>query len=531
MRSTVKETPSMSKPLRGYEPPQLVQEHSGPTASFAYRDINVSTEGDRGYLDTVTTISRYTARNHWRWYDEIGEVHYGISRTAKVAGYARLLPQRVNMVGVVTDTKDEGTVAEIVAGIYGKFGGLRGLIERYFTLMKITGEGYLIRVVEGGVADGYWILSPDEIQGTTLPGGKIDTTKPIKWITAITTGRGEEASQFVREIQPEDFLGRIWNPSKRWVDMVDSPMSALSGQCEMLKTLTDGIMGRLRSRFALAGILLIPSEINDANIAGARPGEEHSDKVLSYLITLMTRNVMNHEDATAFIPALLKGPAVALEAVRHVILDTLLAETDIKLRGELIDRILDGLDVQKSQVKGGEGQNHWGSWSSAEDERRIAVQPDLEALMNALTRAILHKELQKRDWVAGKIAPWRVGFDLSEAAVKTNQAEDFRLGWDRGWLSAEAGRRTIGAKDSDKMGDEEYVRWVGRQLSDPYLATYGIDGKNGIKIDFDKVAVTQPKPGPDGEAGKSSGKVGPGTGSPGSPSGGDSDKGRSKRPG
>lgn len=512
--------------LTTYKPPADVVAPQRPATSFAYRPISLGDEGDRQYLATVTSISRYSARDNWYNYDNIGEVHYGITRSAKIAGYAKFFPERINARGQVIDQKDAGVLADIVDSIYGKFGGVRGLVERYYTLMKVPAEGFLIRVVEAGQPDGYWVLSPDEIDGATLPGGRVDTTKPLRWITASVTASDGERNQFMREIRPQDFLGRVWNPSKRWVDMVDSPMSALAGECRQLITLTDSVMGRLRSRFALAGVLLVPSEINDANIAGPRPGDEHMDKVLNYLITVMTRNVTQHDQALAHIPALLKGPAAALEAFRHVLLESSVEETDLQLRAELINRILDGLDVQKSQTTGNQDSNHWNSWSNAEDERRVAIQPDLEAFAHALTRAVLVPELVKRGWTANAIRGWRLGVDLSEASVKTNQAEDFRLAHDRGWISEQAGRRSVGAVETDKMSPEEYVRWVGVKTQDGYLATYGME-KQGIKIDLDKLKTAKP-PGPPGSP--AAGKAGPGVGSPGSPSSNDSDTPRSRRP-
>jgi hypothetical protein len=242
----------------------------------------------------------------------------------------------------------------------------------------------------------------------------------------------------------------------------------------------------------------------------------------------MTRNIMNHDDATAHIPAILKIPAAFVEGVKHIVFDTAIDERDLKLRGELIGRILTGLDVQKQQAQENETSNHWSSWSNSEDERRVAVQPKLESLCWALTRAVLHAELRQRGWIDAKISPWRVGFDLSEASVTINQAENFRLAHDRGWINEEAGRRSIGAKSTDAMSPEEKVRWAGEKLKDPYLALYGLDGKDGIKIDWSKVSATKQPPGPQPPG--QGGKAGPGVGSPGSPSSRDSDAPKSKEP-
>jgi hypothetical protein len=517
--------------LKTYVPPSTSPQMTAPRNQFAYRPININDPGDRNYLDTSIKVSRFSSRDAWDHYEKIGEVHYGIDRTAFVAGYARLFPQRVNARSEATDDRDQGVLADIVAGIYSPFGGTRALLERADTLMRVPGEGYLIRVRDGdNPPDGYWILSPDEIQSANLIDGKPEPGAPIKWMTATTTGTDGMENNFIREVRQEDFLGRIWNPSKRFVDMVNSPMAALRGECEELITLTDSIMGRLRSRFALAGLLLVPSEMNEVNIAGPTPTQEYSNKILSFLIAMMTRNVMNHDQAYAHIPGILMGPAAVLEQVRHLVLDTAIDEKDIQLRAELIGRILTGLDIQKAQAQDNENSNHCNAWANSEDERRIAVQPKLEALCWTFTRAILHKELKEKNWTPGKITPWRVWFDLSEASTQINQSENFRLAWEHGHVSDDAARRSIGATKTDAPSPEEKVRWAGWATKDPYLMTFGIDGKNGIQIDWDKVGAAKKPPGPD-SAGGAPGKVGPGSKPSGSPSSRDSDAPKSKEPG
>lgn len=515
--------------LRAYTPPAAIPEITAPASSFAYRPIDIADRADRDYLESVASMSRSSAGLSWRYYDTVGEVHYAISRSSRLAGYGQFYAERINTRGQAIDSKDQGVVADIVAGIYGRFGGVRGLIERYYTLMKIPAEGYLIRVREGGDVDGYWVLSPDEIEPASLVGGRPKLGEPVKWITASIPSTGGGNTNFTREVRPEDFIGRIWNPSKRYVDMVDSAMYAQHQLCEELVMLTDNIKGRLQQRFALAGLLLIPSEINDAQIAGPTPGEVHSDKVMNYLITIMTRNVMNHEHALAHIPAILKGPAEVLDKVRHVVMETLVHETEIAQRQELIGRILDGLEVSKSQSKDGEDQSHWGRWEASNDEIRVAVRPDLEAFCHTLTRAVLHAELKARNWEPGRIRGWRVGLDLTDAVSKTNQGEDFRLAFDRVWVSAEAGRKVIGAKPEDAPDEKEQIRIIGWKQGDPYLALYGL--KEAENIDWDKVGKGSSSTGPDPDSPADGGKVGPGVGDPGSPNDRDSDEKRSDRPG
>lgn len=515
--------------LKTYTPPPAPTKAAPSEVNFAERALNPGDDEDRGYLVGTSSMGKMSSERSWENYNRIGEVRYSIARSARIAGYAHLRAEYVSRTGEVESVAEKGVVADEVAMMYGKFGGTRGLVERFYTLMKVTAESYPIWVRENGMVDGMWFLSPHEIDGDSIIGGKVDTSRPVKWITGRFHDPTGGAQKFTRSVANKDWIGRIWVPSKQYTDEVDSPMTALNDQCEMLHTLTQSIMGRLRQRFALAGLLLIPNEISDAAINGpATPGQYSSDKVMNYLITIMTRNVANHETGMAQMPGILKGPADVLDKVRHIIIDTQIAETDIKLRAELINRILDGLDQQKQATTGGEDTNHWGMWAVSDEERRITVQPDLEAMCWGLTKMVLWRRLLERGWDPAKVRRWRVGYDLSQASVKTNVAEDARQAWDRGLVNGEFVRRSIGATEEDAMEPEEYVRWVGLQMKDPVLAAYGLEG---IEVATLPVRASSKTPGPSPDSPGDNPKVGPGVGDPGSPNDRDSDAPKSEEPG
>lgn len=514
--------------LRTFEPPRPATPVP-QSELFAQRALDITDDDDRGYLRGTTAMGAMSSEEGWKNYERIGEVRYAISRSARIAGYATLHAEYMSPGGdIVERVEERGVVAEEVAKMYGKFGGTRGLVERFYTCMKVPGEAYPIWVRERDMVDGMWMLSPSEIDQSSIESGRVTTARPIKWITGRMQS-AEGKTNFTRRVQPEDFIGRIWTPSKRYTDETDSPMLALNSQCEMLHTLTQSIMGRLRQRFALAGLLLIPNEINDAAVnTQVRPNVYSNDKVMNYLITIMTTNVANHELGMSQMPALLKGPQDALDKVRHILLDTSIADTDIRLRAELINRILDGLDQQKQAATGGTDTNHWGMWAVSDEERRITVQPDLESLCYALTKMVLWRRLKERGWTDGAIRRWRVGYDLSRAAVKTNVAEDARQAHDRGIVNADFVRRSIGATDDDAMDNDEYVRWVGNRMTDPVLATYGLEG---VEVATLPVRASESTPGPTADSPADEAPVGPGVGDPGSPNDRDSDAPRSEEPG
>jgi hypothetical protein len=508
--------------LKAYTPSVgTLAPHPNDANALAARSLNLVDAGsDRKYVHHLLGAGALVSHNAWKWYDEIGEVRYGISRSARIAGYGILQGARVSIAGMTLSKADAGVLAEEVAKIYSPYGSTRHLLERYYTLLKLPADMWLVRCRNGGGEDGYLVLSSDEIERDSL-----DSPGPIKWKTTMSSPDGGSTT-FEREIAREDFLGRVWNASARWIDIADSPMTGLATECEVLHLLTQTMKGRLMSRFAMAGILLLPQEMSDAAIAGPDPNKTlHTSKVLNYLITAWTRNMSNHDQSIATLPIALQGPAAVLDKVKHLMLDTAIDERDLKLRTELIGRILTGLDVQKNATQGVGDTNHWAAWAVSDEERRIAVQPDIDAFSWVLTRLILWPALRNRGWEEGKVRRVRVIADLSEAAVKTNQAEDFRLLRAEGGVSLEALRRVSGAKESDKPDNDEYVRWFGAKHADPYLAFYGLEG---IDVDYDKVGMlkrpTGPIPGPD-DADR-----GPGVGDPGSPDDRETDTPRTERP-
>jgi hypothetical protein len=189
-------------------------------------------------------------------------------------------------------------------------------------------------------------------------------------------------------------------------------------------------------------------------------------------------------------------------------------ETDLKLRSDLINQILDGLDQQRTQVQDS-STDRFSAWTRSDSERRITVQPIMEEMCHAVTRMILWRELSQRGWEPARIRPWRVWYDLSAAAVKANLADEARQAYDRGTVSAAYLRKATGATELDKMDPEEYVRWVGVKTQNPILMTYGIEG---IDVDWEEAGAwgNVSGPAPD-NAGESDPQSNPGQGDPGAP--------------
>jgi len=492
--------------------------------------VDLNNRDDQRYTRSTVAHSKSMGARPWDWFTKIGEVHYGISRSARVAGYAQLQCVELDDRGRIVKEIDSGLEAELVASIASPYGGVRGLIDRFYTLMKVPGDSWLLELTDSdGDIEGYHFASADELDVTSFSAFRPGAGR-LRLITLPATSGSPDGQRFVRELSPQNMLGRVWSPSRRYVDLPDSSLIALDSECEALHLLTETIKAKLKSRFALAGMFFIPDNVSTARIRGhsGQTGAQFTDDTLNYIVASMTRNVRNHGEASAYIPILLRGPGEAGKQIEHITVDREVFETDLALRAELIERIFQGLDVNQDTSKGSKEQSHWASWSASEDERRVAVQPDLETMCWALTRLILHRKLQAVDMPPEQILRRAVWFDMSKASVRANQQEDARQARDRGLISEEATRRMSGIEEKDQISEPERIRWIGHQVKNPMLMAYGL--KEADKIDWDKVAKFPTKTGPAPNSPADTPEAGPGEGDPGSPDDRETDTPRRNRP-
>lgn len=488
--------------------------------NFATHQVNLALPQDQVYLRSVVSHSKNTSIRAWQWAREIGEVHYALGRGRKIAGYARLNAYKLKADGTLGKIVTGGVAGGIAKQLTSVYGGRRGFNERYFQLQQVGGDAYLIRTRdEAGRVTGYDWLSAAEIDITNLPnlGDRERVLDPNQAVKRITLWGGANGNQET-DINAEDMLGRVWIPADQFVEQADSPMRALDTECEMLHILTQSIKGRILSRFAMNGILFFPTELNSVISAAPKgqPGQFHNDTVLNQILAAMTYAVTNPEDPKSRIPIMLTGHGDLGKQIQTIMVESKIDEVDVHLRAELIDRILMGLDVQPGQVKSSKETNHWQNWYQSDDERRVNVQPHLETECWALTRLVLYPAMIAAGKAPGEILNTVIGYDLTDANIKTNLAEDSRQLRDRGLTSDESTRRLSGLTEEDAPSEEEIVRMVGFKQGNPYLALYGL--KVHDQIDWKKVEeVAGTQPGPDALSPAPDSTVQPGKGNPGSP--------------
>lgn len=494
--------------------------------TFAAERFDLSQTREVKHLRSVLGLSVNGSRNPWKWYEGIGEVHYAVSRNAKVGGYSRLHIHKRNPDGSPGDIVEKGPMKELTERLQSPYGGRRGLIENWITLSKVPGDAYLIRCRDGedgtGDPDGYDFIAANQINldtvGTKAYNENGDMIfEPGQAFERILLPYGNNRSNMTtRRVLSEDFLGRVWRPSAHWPDMTDSPLGAAEDTCELLYYLTKSLKGKLLSRFAMNGILAISSQVTDIakGVPGANENPLLDNTVMAKIKRAIQYNIDHLDDAQGASPILAVVDDVE-KAFKHIIYDQKLEETDMALRGELLDRVIMALDVQTQTVRGVGDSNHWSAWAVSDDERRIAVQPDIETMCWALTRLVLHPELSAIPRFQNTASEYMIWYDATPANVKTNLAEDSRQLDDRGLIAPGATRRMSGVEERDAPSELEAIQWFGRKNKIPYLAFFQMNLAK--EIDWDQVVMPAPDPGPLADSPAGDPISGPGVGDPGSP--------------
>jgi hypothetical protein len=480
----------------------------GADEVVAAADFRWGRTTDRKWLAANIARTKSSGRQAWSDYERIGEVRKAISRAARIAGYAKLRVVRINADGTDGETIDTGEAADIVQTIYAPYGGVRGLVDRFFACMKVPGDSYLMRYkADDGKYDGYHFLSADEIDWPTIGEASFANmpSNDIKWVTLPSGGGGAMSDALARPVSGKDMLGRVWLPGRRWIDVPDSPLAALETECEVLWGLTEAMKANIYQRFILGGMMAFPSEIQTVRVA-----------------------------ETSRIPILISCKGENIEQIKMIFVDREIFETDLKLRAELIERILFGLDIQVQATKGNEDANHFSAWVQSDEEVRIAVQPDLDTMCWALTRLVLHRQLQESGRMPeADIANLRIAWDMSESATRTNKQEDSRQLWDRAAIGSAPMVRSAGfSPTDDKMSEAELIRWAGIKHDNAYLTLCDAQSFNDIDWEMAK-QFGGVKPGPSTGGEGDDPNAGPGVGDPGSPSKGERDRTKrtSKTPG
>lgn len=481
----------------------------------------------------------------WQWYDEIGEVHFGIASGAREV--SRSILKAVRFTDPMTSVEAEGVPTDLVMAIQSEHGGQAGLISAYYANRMVTGDGFFFAYPDKDdpTGDRMWFdfTSSSEIFAAEAQRDESRKIRRQRRPNGFTTATGDEE---VEEYNLDDtILARVWRPHPHWSDVADSPLKALEAVCEELHILTLALKAKITSRLSTAGFLLFPASLA-ANFKPPSKPDANPDKLaenpfVDWVLQMMTKAVTDPSATASAIPFIFTVPDQSIDLIKWVRDEAQTFEVDIKQRAELIARILHGLDLRPEQIEGFSDSNHWSAWSSQDVHLKVDVAPEMDSLCWALTTCYLWPQLRafaemptdespldsRFNWNEDYIRSFRIAYDLRELTVRPNKADSYGQVADRGGLKPSSLRAAVGATEDDAPDETEYIRQFGWSKGDLYSATFGMAIQE--KIDWDKV---NPKngPGPEPASPAKPSPSGPGSRQPGGPGDSRSNKPKSQQP-
>lgn len=466
-------------------------------------------------VDDVTMTNRLTQlvrpwqREAMDFFDLMAEIHYpacyfgnGLSRFRLYIGERPV----DNPTGEPTEMfgnkrSDLYRAAEdILLSIRGPLGGLAELQRLYGINVTVPAECYLTgtdRTEDGQTVTDWELLSIQELRkkdGST--GNSVETG----WARFFDGGMAPDPEWKPTHVE------RFWkkHPFRTW--HADSPLQSLNGDCKRLLVLNQSMTTRMLSKLAQAGYLYITTAMTIAGQVEAPTGDGAvvQDPFAQKLFAGLERGIM---DGTGkFAPDVIRGPSG--EKPEFINIDRTIDRVEMELRAEMRANISAGLNLPTEADQGMSQGTHWNTWAISDDTVKNHMEPEAIDFCNGLTETVLWPQLKSWNVANGSKYSMadimRIGIceDPSGVARRPNMIEDVRQAHSQIAVSDAALRRASNIEEADKPDEIEFVRQMGVQIKNPYLATFEMDVAE--RIDWEQVAAT-----PAGEGAPGAGGVPP----------------------
>jgi len=420
-------------------------------------------------VDKRPTTAWQTAA--WRAFEDIGEVHYGISLIGQLVSRVRIYA------GVVTNPDDvpinvetflkqfeekalpveltkeicdaaDDMIHDLTSNV---LGGEAGMLREMAICLSVAGECYLAQN-----KDQWLIASNDELiqsaSGTGAYKVKLDRSNKKEI-----------------ELDKDAFVGRVWQPHPRYSNEPDSSMHGVLDSCENLQVLSQQMRSMMRSRMN-AGVVFIPDGLVGT---GGEPGTSVAEQIAK-----MATTAIEDETATStVVPLVLRGAPDLGDKIKHIQIGRAIDDPMIRLADRVLERILVGLDLPKEVIAGLESVKFANAIVIDDALFKAHIEPLVLLIVDALTQVYLRPHLEK--WLANRAAKSGLGaylangngdgkqrvcdrivvwFDSSDVVTRPDKSTAADAGYDRHELSGKAWREARGFAETDKPDEDELVR-------------------------------------------------------------------------
>jgi hypothetical protein len=408
----------------------------------------IGKSGQKSYHRIAETIG--WQNEAWRMYHIIGEFRYSCDFVGAMLSKAVLFAS-VKKGGKRKQVKT-GPAVEIMEGLFVDDDGRAEMLRQIGIHMTVAGELYVVSYANpdefGDDGDVWEIATPAQLN--KVDGGK--------W----------RVNNKVLDVDPDDVLViRIWRPDPEKPWQAISPAQAVLPILGEIYGLTQHVAAQIDSRLAGAGILLVPSEMTFPAPPPIEGQEQRvandAEDLMRVLAEAMQTSIQNREDASALVPIVIKAPAEAIAAIKHLTFWTQLDEHAIELRNEAIRRLALGLDIPPEVLQGLSESNHWSAWAADESTIKAHAEPLLKLVTTALASGYLRPLLS--DDITGDVRSFAIMADTSEMRLRPNRSKEALELYDRGELNGASLRRETGFDEEDAQTDQDRILFYLRKVA------------------------------------------------------------------
>lgn len=404
----------------------------------------------------IESLRRPWQERAWGYRRQIGELRYALSYMGNAARRMLLYPaayvpgQLLPVPVEDSDLKQYATICNDALVALSDVAGcgtiLRDQIEHFGTV----GECYLVNWTDRG-GDGpprtVWeIRSLSELRAVEGRVMLFDLPSDTGWYSP-TDGY---------ELHGDDFVSRLWWPDPQWRKLADSPIHSAEDICEELIILSKDVRAAGVSRLANNGLLLLPDTLSVNRAEGDDDGEGEDDPFLAELVEAATEAVRNPGSAAAAVPIVARGPAGALEQVRHLVFSRPEADNSSK-RSEALRRLATSLDLPAEVLTGMADLNHWSAWFVDDSTFRHHLEPYIQVGVDALTAGYFRLYLAAAGVPPEAVLRLAVWYNPTELLTKPDKTQDAKDAFEADALSWEALRRYLGFTEEDAPDAKEQV--------------------------------------------------------------------------
>lgn len=429
-----------------------------------------------GDKDEYEALSKRRANSEWQshcweYYDLIGEIKYAVRLIGAVISRIRLYGAFVTDDDMApspigkSDQIDEDLRNDVLNAIKllsSGPGGMGGLLSAAAKNLFVAGECYLVQQpARPGSAfsrETWQIRSVDEL--IPVKDAKTETYKIKKSRDA------KKDSEFI-SLRPGTYIARIWSMHPRFADEADSSMRGLIELMDELLLLNKDARATIKSRLN-AGILLLPDDLSNISqidgvtiIEGEEIQDESPDDTEDFeeeLQVAMLTPISDEGSASAVVPLIIRGPAEALDKVKHFTTSRAFDAHHSQRADKVLDRILAGLDIPKELVAGIADSKYANATVVEESLLKDHIEPMILQIVDSLTTVFLRPVLRAKGWSESEIANVVLWYDPSAITTKPSKAEAADRGYQNRTLSAKAWRKANGFVETDAPSELEIAQ-------------------------------------------------------------------------